>query len=214
MPNVYQPKLVQIRPQYDTNTDNNDHPENVLWFTNSVATTPSNADLVQITTDFDNHWGSFWQTWGAAAKHYTGCVVTDWSSSTGLQHTTVGTFTPVAGAIGGASLPASVAILMSYSNGQRFKGGHFRTYLPWVSSGVLDSVDKNMVQAGALSAINSGFSAMFAAMQAGAALGGQTMKLYRHRNDPVRAQLFDVVTFKAQALLATQRRRMRRVPHH
>lgn len=214
MPNVYQPKLVQIRPQYDTNTDNNDHPENVLWFQNTNPGTPTAADLLQIANDFDGAWKTFWEQWGAAAKHYTGCVVTDWSSSTGLQHSTVGVFIPDAGAIAGATLPASCAVLMSYSNGQRFKGGHFRSYLPWVSSGILDTVDKNKIAAGSINAIGTGFGTMFSHMQAGLALGGQTMKLYRHRNNPATAALYDVVNYTCQPIIATQRRRLRRVAHH
>lgn len=214
MPNVYQPKLLQIRPQYDTNTDNNDHPENVLWFESTTAGTPTMTNLTNISTRFDSAWSTFWQQWGSGQKHYTGCVVTDWSSNTGLQFNSVGTFTPDAGAIGGATLPASCAVLLSYSNGQRFKGGHFRTYLPWVSSGILDTVDKNKIAAGSINAIGTGFAAMFASMQADSELGGQTMKLYRHRNDPVRAALYDVVNYTVQPLIATQRRRLRRVAHH
>lgn len=213
MPNVYQPRLIQIRAAYDTNVDSGDHPENIFWFQSATGSAPTVSQLHAICNVFDAGWYPVWAKVGTSNRHYIGSTATDWSSDLGLQATSVGTYTPEPGAAGATGMPAQVAALISWSNGQRFKGGHFRTYLPWLGAGALLASDHNQldptVQGNVGTAIDTWLSEMLSSGQ----LGGQTQKLYRHRNNVATAALYSVSEYSVQLGLATQRRRLRRAAH-
>ena len=215
MPNVYQPGLLQIRPQYDPDPDTNRTPENVLWFQSVTRTTPTLPDLTNIAHTFDIAWGgSVWLNVGAATKHYTGCVVVDWSSNTGLEYSSVGVHTPDAGLIAGESLPPAVSVLTSIQGATRYRGGHSRSYSPWVGIGAIDTVDPKKLKPSPQANMEAGWGALTGAMSGSGVLGGQLIMIYRFRNNPIRASLEPVVDFVVQPILATQRRRQRKAPHH
>jgi hypothetical protein len=212
-PIVPQPRLLQIVPYYDLNTDINHNIANVLWFQSNSAGTPSQANLASISQLFDLLWPHITDTYMATGKHYIGNVTTDFSSTMGLSWDTRGNFTPHAGASGSPN-PSNVCALISYSNGERYRGGHFRTYLPYVGDTALQPADVNNITAGVVSQIEAAVNTVISGMQASNVLGGQTWVLYRHRTDPTKAALFGIHSFAAQQRLATQRRRLRKVPRH
>lgn len=210
MPNVYQPGLLQIRPQYDTEIESGDTPENVVWFLSNTHTTPSQADLTEIQATFDTFWAAAWAEVGSSSAHYTGSVMIDWSSATGLESISVGSFAPIAGATVGLC-PPQVAALVSYLIPLRWRGGHFRTYLPYVSSGVLAAGLSDTIRASSIDSFNTAFNALITNMSANGVLGGQIMVVYKNKTNPATAETFRFFAFILQPLLATQRRRIRRV---
>lgn len=214
MANVYKPGLLQIRPRY-TQSDISGHiPENILWFLSGSTTTPTLANLQGVAANFDPLWGAVFAAYGPSTNHYTGSVTTDWSSNTGLQYNSVGVFGGTAGGQAAGVQSGQVAILISYQIGVRYKGGHPRTYLPYVSEGVTLGSSGDQVSTTTQTAIVNAYNAMINGMRGGATLNGQTMVIYRHRTNPALAQTYPFATFTVQSQTATQRRRIRRVAHH
>jgi len=210
MPNVYKPGLLQIRPQYTTDPDSGDTPENVLWFQSATTTTPTLANLTAIQTQFDTLWSECWKGIGTSSADYTGSIVTDWSSASGLQVSSVGSFTPVPGTEGTAA-PPQVAILISYQIQLRWRGGHFRTYLPWVGMSSLTGTYNDKMDPTVQAALVASVQSMITDMKTTGVLGGQTLVMYKDKTNPATAQTYDVATFTVSNLVATQRRRVRHV---
>src|ERR1700679_3668425 len=134
MPNNYKPFLLQIRPQYDNIA--RDVPENILFMLGTVSAGYTMAQLAAIQGVFDTHWSAMWAEVGNNTAHYTGSVITDWTSASGFESNSVGTFTPVVGGAGGVQ-GAQVAALISWTVPLRWRGGHFRTYLPSIAVGAM-----------------------------------------------------------------------------
>lgn len=210
MPNVYKPGLLQIRPQYLKDPDSGDTPENVLWFLSGSTTTPTIANLQAIQTTFDGSWGAYAALWLATGLSYDGSVITDWSSATGLQSSSVGALTPVVGTHG-APTPPQVAILQSYQVTLRWRGGHFRSYYPYVGSSVITGTFNDTVAAATLASMAIGYDNMVSAMKTTGVLGGQTQMMYKNKNDVATATLYPIATFDISNIVATQRRRVRHV---
>jgi hypothetical protein len=212
--NVYKPGLIQIRPRYSVSDVSAHIPENVLWFTAGSQTTPTIANLQAICNAFDPLWGAVWSVQGSSNNHYTGSVATDWSSNTGLQYNSVGVFTPVAGANGAACQSAQVAILISYQIGVRYKGGHPRTYLPYVATASTTGSSGDEVTGPTQTGIVTAMNAMISGMKGIATLNGLTQVIYKHRTTPATATTYQFATFTVNNQTATQRRRLRHVAHH
>ena len=210
MPNVYKPGLLQIRPQYTRDPDSGDTPENVTWWLSGVTSTPSLADLNAILGVFDPLWGAIFSAYGAASLDYTGAIITDWSSATGLEQTSVGVFTPVGGS-SGAAAPPNVAILQSYVIQLRWRGGHFRTYYPYVGTGVLGGYSNDTVAPSTVTAMEAAYTACVAGMASSGTLGGQTPRAYKNKNNVATATLYPITAEFINPLVATQRRRLRHV---
>jgi hypothetical protein len=211
--NVYQPRLLQIRPQYQPDPDSFRVPENVLWFQSVTAGTPTIPNLESIATAFDNAWDNIWLGWGASDRTYTGCIVTDWSSNTGLEWDNRPTRTPLAGS-NGFSLPYNVAALTSIHIAERFKGGHSRCYGPYVGVGAQDTTDPRKWKDTLSTNTATAWTALTGAMSGSGVLGGQLIMVYRFRNNAVRANVQPVVAFTTQPFFASQRRRQRKAAHH
>lgn len=214
MPNVYKPGLLQIKPQYDENIDSGDHPENVLWYLSSSLTTPTVGDLAAISAPFDLYFGNLWAAVGASTLHYTGSIITDWSSNTGAQYDSVGIWTPTPGEHTAQVCPPQCAVLLSYRTTERFRGGHFRTYFPYVATNILTGTAGDKITSGVISTLGSRYATLETGMEGSGVLGGQHQVLYRNRNSTVDARLYPVSAYGFQTVLATQRRRIRKVPHH
>lgn len=210
MPTVYLPSLIQIRAQYSPYPDTGEIPENVFWFLSRSAGTPTLANLTTMANTFSTQWGGIWALWGATARTFTGAIVTDWSSAFGLTFTNVGVFSAHAGTATGQA-PPQVAGLVSFSNGEHFKGGHFRIYLPWLGTAVISTTDPGQLTAAAVTNMFNNYSGLEPAMNATGVLGGQTQRLFRWRSQPGRARLDPIQTYTVQSMLATQRRRLRRI---
>jgi hypothetical protein len=213
MGNVYKPGLLQMRPQYTTSESDADHVENILWFASASTTTPTLAQLVSIADLFDNNWGPLFATYAPSSASYMGSIITDWSSDLGLSYSTVGSYTPQPGLNGSKPAPLQVSALISYSIPKRYRGGHPRTYLPYVADEVLTGSDNSNITTTITEGIAGDLNTMVSAMKASGILGGQTQVIYLHRNDPVNAAVYEYSSFTVQSLVATQRRRLRKVAH-
>lgn len=209
MPNQYKPGLLQCRPQYTSDPDSGDTPENVLWFLSSSLTTPTPGNLTSIAAVFDPAWGNMWAEVGCTTTHYNGSVWTDWSSSSGYQYTSVGTFTPKAGSATGL-VPPQVACLISYPIQLRWRGGHFRTYLPYLGNSILTGFSNDTIESTQVTAVESAFSTMIGDMAGSGILGGQGFRVYKDKN-AVGATLYPIITQTCNPIVATQRRRVRHV---
>lgn len=213
MANQYLPGLLQVRPQYTANPDAPDQTENVLWFQSNTHTTPTATNLLDIQSAFDNNWSAIFNRYGAASTYYLGSLVTDWSSNTGLEVNSVGTWTPTAG--GGATVATApqVSILISLHIPIRYRGGHGRIYLPHVASGELQAPNYDTIASSLTTSLVTYFNDMVSGMQSSGVLGGQVMGVYRYRNTPGRNAFYQFPTFTVQSHIATQRRRNRKAAH-
>lgn len=211
MPNVYKPNLIQIRPQYTVDIDTDVTPENVLWLNCGTAGPYTTVQLSSVCEVFDPLWGNIWKEVGPPDKAYTGSIATDWTSDTGVLFNSVGTITPQVGIAGGVSCPYQVAMLISISTGQRYRGGHGRVYLPYVSIDALVSSSEDKVTTGVVASVNSALGAFHTGMTTSSVLGGLQPCIYRHRTNEISAQLVPWLIWGGNQLLATQRRRIRKV---
>ena len=208
------PGLLVVKPCYDVDPDTGDQYENVLFFQSvTTATAPSLANLQSMASHFDSPWGAVFQAYGAQTKHYIGSIWTDWSSPFGLSYDGRNSITPIAGTQG-ATVPPNTSVLVGYSNGERYRGGHFRTYLPWVGTGSITGTAMDQVVPAVVTNIVNAINGVQTAMNTSGVLGGQNWKLYRHRYLAGTARLDPIVTYNVRTRLATQRRRLRKAPHH
>lgn len=211
MASNYVARLLQVRPQYTKDTDSGDQPENVLWLQSGSTGTPTLAQLQSIQSFFDGNWPGVWGPMAYTGAQYIGSVITDWSSNTGLQSSSVGAFTPVAGAGGAVANPPQVCALISYQIALRYRGGHPRTYLPWVANNVIGGTNHDTISSGALTAMTTAMNHYITAMTGSSILGGQTPVIFLGKNAPATPRIFPFATFTMQPIVATQRRRVRHV---
>lgn len=213
-PVQYKPGLLQVRPHYNVSDVSGHTPQNVLWFVSANVSTPALGNLNTICNFVDQYWTAVCCPVMASANHYTGSIVTDFSSNTGLAYSSVGNITPIAGSLTGGSQSAQVCMLISYQIGVRWKGGHPRTYLPYIAESVTQGISGDEVVPTFITQMNTAMNTFISQMKATGVLGGQTLSIYRHKQNPALAQTYPVVTFSVSTQTATQRRRVRRVPHH
>lgn len=216
MPNVYQPLAIQVRPQWIAGGDPLQRtPENVLWFKGETpASFPLDpTDLAAIAAVFDAAYADLWKHVGSQEEEYGGSIITDWSSSTGLEQSSVGVFTPVAG-LGTVRHSAATSVLTSLLSSiiPRYRGGHPRVYLPLIGS-VMDS--QYTFNGTDIAAVQSRWTTLNNNMEgvSSAHGGGFHHVIYRHRNDPVNAAMYEVQGYHVQSEAATQRRRLRKAAH-
>jgi hypothetical protein len=212
-PTVLLPGLVQIKAFYDPNPDTAEHPMNLLWFVQRAPVTLHQADMQQIAQTFDPLWATFWKQWGCTSRHYIGSVATDYSTQFGQYWDTRGIYTPLAGILT-TQLPPNVAALVSLHVAERWRGGHARIYLPWGGGLGVSTSDANMMTTTTQSALTTDFGLIEPGMNGIAVGGGLSQRVYRQRTDPVKAHLMPVTSYTVNFQLASQRRRMRKVPHH
>lgn len=215
--NNYFASLVQIRPQYSTAEDR-DTPENVLWFRGTFGTGLTVAQMTAAAAVFDPLWGAMWKEVGESGASYTGSIWTDWSNASGLQYSSVGTFAGQVG-LGTGIIGASTAALVSQAVALRFRGGHGRIYLPMVAQSVLAT--RTTLASGTVSSAQTNFTAVIVGMAAVVAGngGGYAPQLFRYRNwkggaAPNPAAIYPIVTHTVDTVLASQRKRQRKVARH
>lgn len=207
MPNVYQPYLIQIRPQYIDAGDNT--PENILWFIGSVHTGYTSDQLYAIQGAFDEGWGPVWKCVGATGTYYNSCVVTDWTSNAGLEiplnHANAQEGTE------DAPMGVNTAALISKEIGLRWRGGHPRTYLPSLAYNV--TANGATLQGAVVTALVTAYTAFLGTMGSVTTDNGGPIieQVYRNRNSETEAHLYNIEAYIVQAELASQRRRLRRV---
>lgn len=210
MPNVYKPGLLQIRPQYTRDPDSGDTPENITWWQSGSAGTPTLSDLQTIQGQFDGPWGDIWKQCGSDSMEYLGSIITDWSSATGLQNDSVGHFSPIAGTAGDPT-PPQVAVLQSYVIQLRWRGGHFRTYYPYIGVGALTGTFLDQVTTACQSAMLAAYNTLGDTMAASGIQGGQNQRVYKDKSNATLATLYTIQESSISGTVATQRRRVRHV---
>lgn len=212
MPNNYLPALMQIRPQYAGTAV--DTPENILFMEGHEVDGYTLAQLQGIQAVFDEYWPLMWKIQANENVGYTGSVITDWTSDSGLESNSVGTLEVVNGDLSGYS-PAQAAVLISWVVGLRWRGGHFRTYLPGVASAAQQS--ESQILEATQTAMNTALAALITHLiDIEEADGGPVAFVgYRFRNAhdgvPGTPTTYPFVSEGVQLTLATQRRRVRKV---
>ena len=209
-PTVPQPGLFLIKPQYNTGTPLQH--ENIMWWQGPAGTGYTLAQLQAIQTAFDTQFQTVFAAYAGTGNKYLGCYVQDFSSSTGLSVAQTGG--PFSSASNGNPSPDQVAILISWKTVQRYKGGHGRWYLPGVGTSVMQGADS--INAATQSAIQGHIQSLQNAMAAvpGSSAGPLNFVIYRHRNGRTGTPQTVVPTgFVVNALVATQRRRLRKAAH-
>jgi hypothetical protein len=212
VPNVYQPGLVQIRPQYSVGGD--DTAENILWAKGAFTSNLTLSQIQAVQSAFDTAWANLWKPQSFDTSEYLGNILTDWSSNTGLQNDTVTIFTPVHGTGGTAPAGAQVCILQSLSTGIRYRGGHPRTYFPGVSADIL--IDPSHIQTSNATTMVTAYNAVNTALQGVSSGNGGPFNfvIYLHKSNSTLAHVYPIAEYAFDTQLATQRRRLRKVTRH
>lgn len=214
---TYHQGLIQIRPQIRDSTARVH--ENVMWYAGSFSGNLTSGQLQAIASTFGAQWGALWQPNGSPSATFFQTIVTDWSNSSGLQFINPASFTGT----GTGGLPFQVSVLISQKGTVRYKGGHARIYLPAVSAGV--TTDDITVTTTAQNNITAAITTLFSDMAGiSTANGGpfypqiwrQRTQVVPHTEPPTYMPAFLqlVNTAACNPTLATQRRRLRKVPHH
>jgi hypothetical protein len=212
-PIVLQPGLVQIKAHYRSNPDNGERPINLLWFVQRAPVSLSQANMQTICNAFDPLWSIMWEQWAPGYATYLGSEATDYSTAFGNTWSTVGTWTPTTG-VKTTPLPPQVALLISLHVNERWRGGHARIYLPWGAAEAVSTTDPDMALAATTSIVSTKFGLIEPGMNSIAIGGGLSQRVYRQRTTPGSAHLMPISSYTVQTMLATQRRRLRKVPHH
>lgn len=218
LPVQYLPGLILWKPQYQTGDPSEpDTPENVLWLQYPTAAGGAPvANLKTLALELDGLWGAMWKVNGAADYVYEGSYIQDYSSASGSEANTVGTFSVVHGTQTGWN-PDNVAGLISWEgNWPRYKGGHPRCYLPYQANGTL--LYATEWTGAAVTAMNAAIATFLAAVLAyswSAGAGDYTGHLcaYLKRRVAGEANTQQITNGYFSPIPATQRRRLRKVHH-
>jgi hypothetical protein len=219
---TYLPYLVKIQAQFKDSEGRID--ECVTWWNQNQDSPLTLTQLQTIQTAFNNAavsstYGPL--VWIPTTCHYIGAIVSDMSSNTGLFASNAG-YTPVAGTGSGTQAARQVAVLISLATTLRYRGGHGRMYLPTISSTMI-STDGQTVPSGSVTNLNEWWTALQEAMAAlTSPLNCQQVVLHErmqvvpHTVPPTYKPAFttNVSTIVVQSIIATQRRRLRKVAHH
>jgi hypothetical protein len=205
------PGLVSIRPQYTQEAADSDRPENVLWWNMALETGYDSSQLSDLAAKFDGLWINVWGDQASENAYYLGSIIQDYSVVDGLQYSSVGTYVPVAGGSGASTAPQAAG-LISLKGYERYRGGHGRVYLPYVGAAALNSNQWSFSDA-TMTATQGAINTLISTM----AVDTDTWKsggwgVLRHRKT---APAFEgIYGALFQPVIATQRRRVRKVPHH
>jgi uncharacterized cupin superfamily protein len=152
-----------------------------------------------------------WHYMAASTATYTGCIVTDWSSNTGLEYSSVGIWTPTAGELSASLAPAQTAVLLSGTVPLRYRGGHPRIYLPHVGTAAM--INDHQIDPTIQTNIRGGYVLLQSHMADDIPSRSFIPCIYRYRNDPAKATVVTIGTYNVQQEVATQRRRLRKPAH-
>ena len=210
------PGVVKIVASGDTPVNNW---ANVFHATFTGAS-PSFATLSTIATDLSNEWSApnSIQTLQTADTFLTKITVTDLTTDMGAEGVWEGS---IQGTNGEDPLPGNVCTLVSYQISRRYRGGHPRTYLNAGGDGNLQDMSHwNTGYVGdVVNAMNIWCNALYTVTSGGTSLTAQCCVSYVDRaSNPIppyrrAVPLVEVIgngVFKAEAQLASQRRRIGR----
>ena len=223
LPQIYLPGLAQIRSQFGGQRPGYKH-EVVAYVKGQYNTNLTLAVLTNLQLQWDGLFRSFWNNMSVSTWQYLGSIVTDRNSNTGLAVDNSG-YTPVAGLLPGPAAGEQVAVLVSWKSSTRYKGGHGRWYVPGLSTGAMQddtSLASNVVTElqSSLQGLRNGLNGIAAAN--GGPFDVCTLHQRQHQPGtgpgvpgPAIPPYIEIPTRgQVNALLATQRRRLRKAPHH
>lgn len=212
----YIPGMAQIRPQYQDSEGRVD--EVIFYVLNNIAGPWTLSQLTTLQSNVDTVFESWSGVMPSTCK-YIGSIVTDRSSNTGLEVTNIG-FTPVPGTDTAIQAPRQVAALLSVHGPTRYRGGHSRIYMPQIAQAMVGS-DGQTLNSTAQTSLNALFTNM---NSRGAtivppvqwAILHSRQQEVPHTVPPTYLPATCVVATGATAsnIVATQRRRLRKVAHH
>jgi hypothetical protein len=207
---IYHPQVVTIVPHYDVGSGR-DAVNVTHW--KAVGTLGGAGGLAAIQAAFNTAWDNQWHTFATSSTKYLGCWVIDSSSATGGQVTNTG-FTPHAGQQLGGALGDQVAALLSLSGLTRYRGGHSRLYIPGVDLTKVAADGRTLT--GGISIIEQMYDDTVAAMDAvSSSNGGPLTPIIWHKKWAANPNSIEDVAHRiCQPILATQRRRIRKVSRH
>lgn len=208
---IYKSGVVLIIPKYDLGQPNN--AANVLaWNTGAVGLTV--AQLTAVQSSFDTAWSAWWKAMSPNTNRYMGSWVIDMAGATANQVTNSG-YTPAAGTGGGTSWGDQQCALISLRTQNRYRGGHGRVYIGGLNSSAMNA-DGHTLSATAKSSITTGWNNTANALLAlsGAAGGPYTPIVWHKHWTAFPNTTENVVGIVVNDVLATQRRRQRKVTRH
>lgn len=208
---IYHPGVVQIVPHYDLGQPTN--AANVTYWKTAV-TGLTVTQLSAIRTAFDTTWNTFWQTLGTNQAKYTGSTVTDMSSNTGAASNNVG-YSPHAGSATGGPMGDQVAYLLSLHGGVRYRGGHARLYIPGVAQDETQADGRTLTPT-AMTSLTTLYTQAVTTMAGitGVNGGPLTPIIWHKKWTAAPNTIEDVFNWTANQVVATQRRRVRRISRH
>lgn len=211
LPALYHPGVVTFAPHYDIGSGRD--AVNVLEF-QTPASGLTFAQLDSARLAFDVAWSTFWKPYGAPSVFYKGAIVTDMSSNTGGQALNTGV-TPAPGTGGGNEVIDNTAVLISLKTSTRYRGGHGRIYLPGCNVGMLNN-DGRSVLSSQITAGQSRWTTFITAMSAITTTGGGPYSLivWHKKLSSNPNSIENVNAAVIQPVLASQRRRLRKVSRH
>jgi hypothetical protein len=208
MPALYHPGVVTIIPKYDIGQPNN--AANVTqWSTPAVGL--SIPQLQAIQTAFDTAWVASWKLSGSSANRYMGSWVIDMSSAVGNQVTNAG-YTPVVGSGISTAWGDATACLISLRTLLRYRGGHGRLYIPGLVSTAMNADGHTLGGTASTNMLNMWNNTVAALFGLTGAAGGPLTPIVWHKKLSSNPNSIEtVVGVVVQPVLATQRRRQRKV---
>jgi len=173
-----------------------------------------NAQLQAVRDEFDSIWGNGFRPLVPTTTHYKGCVVIDSGSAFGGDITN-DTFVPVPGTAVAGPVADNAAVLLSLHVLQRYKGGHGRVYLPGFSLDML-ATDGRTVLGSTVTTVEGVWNNTAQALGALTTGQGGPYKpvLWHKKWAAAPNSTSDIVSVTCQTILASQRRRLRKVSRH
>ena len=208
---IYHPGVVLTIPKYDLGQPTN--AANVIaWQTAAVGLTVAQLQAVQ--TAFDTAWSGAWKNWTSSSNRYMGCWVVDMASATGNQVTNA-LYTPVAGVGASTSWPDMTSGLISLHTATRYRGGHGRLYIPGGTAASVNA-DGRTLTSTAITQIGAMWANTVSALGALAGTaGGPYNPIVWHKKLASSPNSVESITgVVVQSVIATQRRRVRKVTRH
>jgi hypothetical protein len=208
---IYHPGVVTIIAKYNLGQVN---PAVNVTHWRSPVTPQTAGTLVAIRDAFNTAWSTGWKSAASASNSYLGCTVVDASSLTGGQAESGG-YTPVSGLISGGSMSDQVCGLISMKGVNRYRGGHSRLYIPSVPITLVNS-DNRTITPALILAYDTLMTGVRAAMLGLSGVnGGPLNQVIWHKKWAAAPNTIeDVFNWTSQPVLATQRRRIRKVSRH
>ena len=202
----YLPKLIRVRHHYSGLRDT---AYNIHWLQAENDGPYTQDDLATAGTALGEIWSTDVVAYLAGNITYTGCEVADFTSALGNVADTSYTVT---GGTGG-HMAAQVAALWSLKTAERYRGGHGRSYIPCPGDG--NMADDRNLSSTFITHMDDAISAYIAAIESLTLADGAAIWVVLHKKHGTESPyVAPVVSAECQAVVATMRRRLRKVARH